>query len=124
MDPPVTYHLRQARRPVRVGDLEIEEGAAVHLVFTAANRDEAVFQDPDRFDLYRQGANRHLGFGRGIHFCVGAPIGRLEGRVALEVLTQRLPSLRLQPGYRLQREAHVMLSGIARLPVEWDPAAA
>jgi cytochrome P450 len=121
MDPPVTYHLRLVTRPVRVGNVELAPGDTVHLVFSAANRDDKMFPSPDTFDPRRGNANRHLGFGRGIHFCVGAPIGRLEGRVGLEVLLERLPSLRLAPDYTLELEDHVMLSGLARLPVEWDP---
>jgi cytochrome P450 len=123
IDPPVTYHLRQARVAVQIDGSEIKSGDAVHLVFASANHDEAVFPNPERFDLHRPNASRHLGFGRGPHFCVGAAVGRLEGRIGLEILSQRVPSLRIRPGYTLDLEPHVMLSGIARLPVEWTPAA-
>jgi cytochrome P450 len=120
LEPPGTYHQRQGKRPVTVGGTDLEPGAAVHLVFRDANRDPAVFADPDRFDLERENASRHLGLGRGIHFCVGAPIGRLEAKVAIEVLTERVPTLRLVPGTTAEREQHAMLSGLATLPVEWD----
>jgi cytochrome P450 len=120
LEPPVTYHLRQAKRPVTVGGTDLDPGAAVHLVFREANRDPGVFADPNRFDLERENASRHLGLGRGIHFCVGAPIGRLEAKVAIEVLTERVPTLRLVPGTSPEREQHAMLSGLASLPVEWD----
>jgi cytochrome P450 len=120
LDPPVTYHLRQAKLPVTVGGTDLEPGAAVHLVFRDANRDPAMFPEPDVMDLERANASRHLGLGRGIHFCVGAPIGRLEAKVALEVLTERVPTLRLAPGTTPEREHHAMLSGLATLPLEWN----
>jgi cytochrome P450 len=120
LDPPVTYHMRQAKADVTVGGTRMRPGDAVHLVFAAANRDPAVFPDPGRFDLDRANASRHLGLGRGIHFCVGAPIGRLEAKVALEVLTDRVPTLRADPARQPEREEHVMLSGLASLPLEWD----
>lgn len=120
LDPPVTYHLRQAKLPVTVGGTALEPGAAVHLVFAAANRDPAMFPEPAVLDLDRENASRHLGLGRGIHFCVGAPIGRLEAKVAIEVLTERVPTIRLAPGTTPERENHAMLSGLASLPVEWD----
>ena len=63
--------------------------------FGAANHDDGVFEDPDRFDLHRAKAARHLAFSKGVHYCLGAPLARLEGRVALEVLVERLPGLRL-----------------------------
>jgi cytochrome P450 len=118
--PPVTYHMRQATAAITLGGMDMKPGDALHLVFAAANRDPEVFPDPDRLDLERPNANRHLGLGRGIHFCVGAPIGRLEARVALEVLTQRMPTLRLSPDEPPEHETHVMLSGLATLPVEWE----
>jgi cytochrome P450 len=120
LEPPVTYHQRQAKTAISVGGMDLQAGDAIQLVFAAANRDPQVFPDPDRLDLERGNANRHLGLGRGIHFCVGAPIGRLEARVALEVLTERVPTLRLHPNETAERETHVMLSGLATLPVEWD----
>ena len=122
MEPPVIYHLRQTREAVRFGDVEIPAGQPVHLLFASANRDAAAFHDAEDFDVHREGITRHLGFGRGPHFCVGAPIGRLEGRVALEVLLQRLPSVRLQTGYEPEPEEHLMLRGLERLPIEWDTA--
>jgi cytochrome P450 len=122
MEPPVIYHLRRTREAVRFDDVEIPADQPVHLLFASANRDGDAFHHPGEFDVHREGITRHLGFGRGPHFCVGAPVGRLEGRVALEVLIRRLPSIRLQAGYRAEPEEHLMLRGLKRLPIEWDPA--
>jgi cytochrome P450 len=120
MEPPVIYHLRRTKEAVRFGDVEIPAGQPVHLLFASANRDDAVFPHPAVFDPRRDAITRHLGFGRGPHFCVGAPIGRLEGRVALEVLIQRLPTARLPAGHVPSVEEHVMLRGLETLLVEWD----
>jgi cytochrome P450 len=122
MEPPVIYHSRITREPVSFGNVEIPAGAIVHLLFSSANRDEGQFTHSGRFDLERDGLTRHLGFGRGPHFCVGAPIGRLEGRLALEILVHRLPTARLAQGFAAVPEDHLMLRGLQTLELEWDPA--
>jgi cytochrome P450 len=83
-------------------------------MLAAANRDPAVFTDPDRLDLGRD-PNPHLSFGRGIHFCLGAPLARLEAQIALPMLLERFPRLRLagEPEARPTWN----LRGVARLPV-------
>ena len=90
------------------------------LLWGAANLDEQEFPDAERFDIHR-GAPRHLGFGHGIHFCLGAPLARLESRVAFEELLPRLPE------YRLADRPQRYLSNWARswrlLPVEFAPVA-
>lgn len=120
LEPPVIYHLRQTKEAVRFGEVEIPAGQPVHLLFASANRDDTAFHHPETFDVHRDGITRHLGFGRGPHFCVGAPVGRLEGRVALEVLLWRLPSIRLESGFVAVPEDHLMLRGLERLPIEWE----
>jgi len=89
------------------------------MLFASANHDEAVFKEPMRFDIHRANADAHLGFGHGPHFCIGASLARLEGRVALEALTQRLHNLRIA-------EAPVIFSqvtafrGPVALHLAWD----
>ena len=77
---------------------------------------------PDAIDLDRPNPRSHLGYGEGIHFCPGAPLARTDTRVALEVLLERLPGLRLQPGVELRHAPHFFLRGFAAVPVEWDEA--
>jgi cytochrome P450 len=72
---------------------ELKEGDLVLPVFAAANRDATQFPDPDRFDIHRS-PNRHLGFGHGIHLCLGASLARLEAKVALGELLRRFPRMR------------------------------
>jgi cytochrome P450 len=87
---PVQALARTTTRDVELHGTPIPEGARVLLVFGAANRDPRPFPDPDVLDLQRP-KSRHLGFGEGIHFCLGAPLARLQMRVVLEVLLHRIP---------------------------------
>ncbi len=86
----------------------------------AANRDPAQFPEPDRLDLTRPD-NRHLAFGYGIHFCVGAPLARLEAELAFSALLRRLPGLRLDAA-ELTWDRSVVFRGLTRLPLSFDPA--
>lgn len=119
LGPPVTYHSRTTLEEVVVDGVEIPAGAVVHLVFAAANVDPERFEKPTQFLIDRSNVRQHLGFGLGIHYCVGAPVARLESKVALEVLGERLPDLRLEDGFRPELEPHAMLHGIEELPVRW-----
>ncbi|MDZ4160976.1 MAG: cytochrome P450, partial [Burkholderiales bacterium] len=85
---------RRALRPVTVGGVDVPEGALVTLCIGAANRDPAVFSQPDVPDLLRD-PNRHLAFGLGVHQCAGLSLARLEGRIALGRFLQRLPTYTL-----------------------------
>lgn len=95
-DSSVNAWRRLARTDVDLGEgVVIPEGAKVLVLLGSANRDGAEFDNPDRFDIHRDGARRHLSFGKGAHYCLGAPLARLEARVVLEELTQRAPDLQL-----------------------------
>jgi cytochrome P450 len=84
------------------------------------NRGPAVFKDPDCFGIQLRNAKEHLSFRAGAHFCLGAPLARLEARVVLEELSARLPSLRLAPGQALRFQPNTTFRGPLALLVEWD----
>lgn len=91
---PSQFATRLVRSDTVVGDTPVRAGQTVLAVIAAANRDPAVFDDPERFDVARADARHHLGFGFGPHFCLGAALARLEARVVLEELATRFPRLR------------------------------
>ncbi|MCJ2137073.1 cytochrome P450 [Methylobacterium sp. J-026] len=101
-DPPVQLVTRKTLSAIDIAGTTIPEGEALVLMLAAGNRDPAAFPDPDRFDPDRTGT-RHLGFGGGLHYCVGAPLGRFEAEAALTALARRLEAPRLiadPPPYR------------------------
>jgi cytochrome P450 len=118
-DAPVKQLFRKTTQPVTIGDVPIPKGARVAFVMGSANRDEAAFSESDTFDI-RAEREPHLAFSKGIHFCLGAPLARLQGRVAFARLAERLPSLRLAGDQRLQFQANIAQRIPVALVVEWD----
>lgn len=123
IDSPAQGMFRTTTEAVELGGVVLPPGARLQLMFASANRDETHFPNPDRFDIHRANLEEHLSFGLGIHLCLGAPLVRLESQIALEVLTQRLPSLRFQPDFAVQYEPNIVLRGPKHLPLEWDQVA-
>ena len=119
-DSSVIHWRRRTTRPVILQGVELPADADVLVSIGAANRDPAVFADPDRFDIRRAGASEHLSFGYGPHYCLGAPLARLEARVVLEELTAALPSLRLTPGQTFAFSPIIGFRGPTAVHVEWD----
>lgn len=119
-DAPVQRTLRAPNTDVELAGVPIPKGSAVILLLAGANRDPGAFEDPDRYDLHRTGGAEHLGFSAGIHYCLGAPLARLEATIALEKLVQRFP--RLQRAGRLRRRHGTVIRGPAELVVG-QPAA-
>jgi len=115
-DPPVLGLWRNTTAAVEMHGETIPQQSKVLMNYAAANRDSDVFERPDEFDIHRP-RKRHMSFGLGVHFCLGAPMARLEAVIALQILAQRLPDLRLlNTG---QRIAPFFLWGRSHLPVAW-----
>ena len=101
-DGPVQLTTRVAKTDLEIHGTKISKGEWLYLILGAANRDPAQFPEPDRFDV-RRAENKHIAFGAGAHFCLGAPLARLEAQIALRTLRKRYPGLRLaeeNPEYR------------------------
>lgn len=108
---------RYAREEASVAGVPIPRGELVYAVLASANRDARQFSDPDSLDLARD-PNRHLAFGLGIHYCLGAPLARLEGQIAIATLLARAPGLRLAVARkRLRWKRGLVLRGLEALPV-------
>ena len=122
LESPAQGLFRTTTRDVELGGVALPKGTRVMVHFGAANRDEHVFHAPGECRPGRPEATRSVAFGRGIHFCIGAPLARLELRIALPLLLRRLPGLRLQPGAAVEREPIFFARGYSSLPVEWDLA--
>jgi cytochrome P450 len=92
--PPVIQFRRTATRDTSIGQTPVAEGDKIYLSYPAANRDPELFSDPDRFDITRANANRHLSFGTGAHVCIGARLARTQLRLLLEQIVTRIPDIR------------------------------
>ncbi|MFF9901169.1 cytochrome P450 [Streptomyces longispororuber] len=113
---------RFATEPLRMGGQDIAAGDPVLVVLAAADRDPERFAEPDVLDLARRD-NQHLGYGHGIHYCLGAPLARLEGRTALATLLRRLPDLQLDAApEELRWRGGLIMRGLRTLPVRFTPA--
>jgi cytochrome P450 len=119
LEPAAAVVDRYATSDARLGGAAIRAGDQVTVSIAGANRDPAVFADPDTFDVRRPGAGRHLTFAHGPHFCLGAHLARLEAQVAAETLLARLPGLRLDPRYPSAPRGLVFRKPPA-LRVRWD----
>jgi cytochrome P450 len=116
-DPSVPVWRRVTTRPVTLAGVELPQGARLFLWLAAAGRDAAAFAAPDDFDLHRLDAERHLAFGKGLHFCLGANLGKLEAQIALAELARRYPRLRLAPGQELTFHPNISFRGPQALRV-------
>jgi cytochrome P450 len=102
---------------VTIGGVDLPEGAKLFLWLAAGGRDRAVFADPDTFHMDRRDAGQHLAFGLGLHYCLGANLGRLETRLALEELARRYPRLCLAPGQEFTFHPNISFRGPQSLRV-------
>jgi cytochrome P450 len=108
---PVQLAFRRATQDVKLGGIDIPVGSTVLLGVSSGNLDERRFTDPDSFDVTRRDAAQHLGFGAGIHLCVGAPLARLEGVCAVDAMLDRLEDLSFARDYRYERVQFFMMYG-------------
>jgi cytochrome P450 len=116
-DGPVQSTTRTANVEVNLGGTIIPAETGCFIVLAAANRDPARFPDPDRFDLTREPRD-HVAFGEGIHFCIGAPLARLEGAIAIGEMLRRFPKLRMKdPSAAVEYKGSYFLRGLAALPM-------
>jgi len=118
---PIIGFRRTATRDTTLRGQAIRVGERVLMLYQSANRDEAVYPTGDRFDVARD-PNPHLAFGIGAHFCLGANLARLELKLAVQALVERLPDMQVAPGAAPVRTASTLVRGIASLPVVYTPA--
>jgi cytochrome P450 len=123
LESPAQGLFRRTTRDVELGGVRLPEGARLMVHFGSANRDEHVFREPAEYEPERGDLGRNISFGKGIHFCIGAPLGRLELGTALPMLLRRLPNLRPAPDVTPEPEPVFFARGFRRLVVEWDPSA-
>ncbi len=124
-DAPVPHStFRYTSAPMQIGGVEIPAGEQVLISLASANRDPERFGESEELDVTRR-ENRHIAFGHGIHFCLGAPLGRMEGEIAFTTLLTRFPDLRLAVPAAELRWGHgdgLVLRGLTELPVIPGPS--
>ncbi|MCV0394893.1 MAG: cytochrome P450 [Rhizobiaceae bacterium] len=108
---------RRALEDVVLGGVTVPKGGQILLSFASANRDEAHFDAPERFDVRRKNARKHLTMGNGKHVCLGAPLARLEMKIVLEEFTRRFPNVRLKPGAEIKHAYTYVFNAPKSLPV-------
>ena len=120
-DTPVQLTYRTTTRAVEIRGTAIPAESKVALLWGCANRDPAVFSAPERFDITRS-PNQHVAFASGIHYCLGAPLARLEMRLTMETLMRRMRSLAIDTEKGYQRIDNPLLRGMQRMPLVFEPA--
>ena len=120
-DGPVQMTFRTTTQAVEIGDKTIPADAKVALIYGSANRDENAFPEADRFDIERK-PKRQVAFGYGIHFCLGAPLARLEARLFAETALRRFAKLSVDLGQPIERIANPMIRGPKHLPMRFEAA--
>jgi hypothetical protein len=105
---------------VEIGGIEISAGSLVWVCYASTGRDERRFPRADEFDIFRPDAAEHLEFGSGRHFCMGAPLGRLESRIAVQTLYERIPGLKVVDEQELEYVPALVTTSLQHLAVRWD----
>jgi cytochrome P450 len=118
---PVQGLFRMAKVDVEIGGVKIPAGSRVVVMYASGNRDDDRFAGAEQFDVCRANAKDHLAFGAGIHYCLGAPLARLEGKIAFELLLDRLTNIRFAPGKNdFTHTPSFILRGLKELHLEFD----
>ena len=120
LESPVQGLFRMTKVDVEIGGVQIPAGSRLVLMYASGNRDDTQFSAAEQFDVCRANAKDHLAFGLGLHYCLGAPLARLEGRIAFETLLKRVKNLRLAPGKNsFTHTPSFILRGLQKLYVEF-----
>ncbi len=117
--PSIVTWRRKSTEEATIGEVTIPSGSNILLVMGSGNRDETQFENGEVFDIERENASQHLSMGSGIHFCLGAPLAKLEAKVVLEELTKRLPTLKLSPNQTYLFAQNSAFRAPIALGVEW-----
>jgi cytochrome P450 len=120
IQPPTHWIPRRATDDTNIGGTRIPKGSFVLVMLGASGRDPRVFECPHKFDVDRPNVGRQMAFGYGIHFCIGAPLARLEVRIAFEELLGRLANIRLAPANTFEHSESAQFNGLDRLYVTFD----
>lgn len=119
-DSPQTSWRRVATRDTQIGQVRVPKGTKIFLSLGAANHSPDLFENPSTVDIGRKNAGKHISFGHGIHFCLGARLARIEGQIAIETLTRLVPGLQVVENQQMEFSRNVTFRGPKRLYVTWD----
>ncbi|MEC7765119.1 MAG: cytochrome P450 [Pseudomonadota bacterium] len=122
LETPIQWVPRRVTQDTELHGVSLKAGTHILIGLGSANRDPEKFADPDRFDIHRKGLNQHLGFGNGTHFCLGAPLAKLEATVALQRLFERLKNIRLSDRNDYRHTDSPAFRGLQSLWLDFDAA--
>ena len=122
LEPPFKFHYRAVRSKCQLGEADLEPGDRLMLVWASANRDEAIFEEPNSIRLDRRFPKRHMSFGRGGHFCIGAALARLEARVILDAILEGTSRIALRTNSRPEYANSIFIRRHSRLELTVDSA--
>jgi cytochrome P450 len=122
LEPPFNFHYRAVRRPCELAGYSLDVGDRLMLGWASANRDPALFEDPDVLRLDRKHPKQHMSFGRGAHFCIGAPLARLEARVVLEEVLASTSQVSLRGAHSVRYARSIFIRRLERLDLELSAA--